>query len=109
MSSFISGLGKQRVKIMARKTNNELSALPGFFFHPQDTTGLEELKREDRVELLTNQGNYMVDFYKDSGSWTEEISSMLENSRIPTHRRPGVPIPKYAAVPFDLRGVIEVK
>jgi len=109
MSSLISKLGKQRAKIVARKTNNELSALPGFFFHPQDTTGLEELKREERVELLTNQGNYVVDFYKDSASWAVEISNMLENSRIPTHRRPGVPIPKYGAVSFDLRGVIEVK
>lgn len=107
MVSLISGLGGQRVKIMARKTNNELSLLPGFFFYPQDTTGLEELSYEDRCELCTNQGNYTIDLYMhvDKGAVTQH----LDNCRIPTYRRPGTEIPGFGDIPIDLREVVQVK
>ena len=107
MSSLISKLGKQRAKIVARKTNNELSALPGFFFRPQDRTGLEELSYEDRCQLMINQGDTVIGMFMHIAK--ADTEGKLANARIPTHRRPGVPIPKYGAVSFDLRGVIEVK
>ena len=107
MTSLISGLGVQRVKIMARKTNNELSLLPGFFFYPQDVEGLEELTYEDRCELCTNQGNYTVDLYMHVAK--NAVVCHLDNCRIPTHRRPGTATPGYNCVPVDLREVIQLK
>lgn len=107
MASLISRLGGQRVKIMARKTNNELSLLPGFFFYPQDTTGLEELSYEDRCEICSNQGNYQLDLYVHVAK--DAVNSHLDNHRIPTHRRPGTEIPGYGKIPVDLREVIQVK
>lgn len=107
MSSLISKLGAQKVKIMARKTNNELSLLPGFFFYPQDTTGLEELSYEDRCLVCTNQGNYTVELNMHIAK--ETVSAHLDNCRIPTYRRPGVTIPGYGKVAVDLREVIQIK
>lgn len=104
MPSLISRLGKQRVKIMARKTNNELSALPGFFFYPQDATGLEELTYEQRCDIYSNQGCYGIDLTNKG-----DMECGLANARIPTHRRPGTEIPGYGKVPIDLRGVIQAK
>lgn len=106
MASLISRLGGQRVKIMARKTNSELSLLPGFFFCPQDTTGLEELSYEERCEICTNQGNF------GPASWTSIVSAVnahLDNCRVPTHRRPGTVIPGFGKIPIDLREVLEIK
>lgn len=104
MPSLISSLGRQRVKTMSRKTNNELSALPGFFFHPQDTDGLEELTYEQRCEIYSNQGHYGVDLTNKG-----DVECGLANARIPTHRRPGTEIPGFGKVPIDLRGVLELK
>lgn len=112
MPSLISSLGAQRVKTMARKTNNELSALPGFFYHPQDSEGLEELSYDQRVELFANQGNYSADlsaYLPGSQERNGDMECALANSRIPTHRRPGTEIPGFGKVPIDLRGVLELK
>jgi len=107
MASLISRLGGQRVKIMARRTNNELSLLPGFFFYPQDTTGLEELSYEDRCEICTNQGNYQLDLYVHVAKLA--VTAHMDNCRVPTHRRPGTVTPGYGEVPVDLREVVQIK
>lgn len=107
MPSLISKLGAQRVRTMSRKTNNELSLLPGFFFYPQDKTGLEELSYEDRCEICTNQGNYTLDLYMHVAK--DAVIAHLDNCRVPTHRRPGTEIPGYGKVPFDLREVVQIK
>lgn len=107
MTSLISGLGVQRVKIMARKTNNELSLLPGFFFYPQDVEGLEELSYEDRCEICTNQGDNLPSTYVHVAKVA--VNAHLDNCRIPTHRRPGTPIPGKGKIPIDLREVIQIK
>jgi len=104
MPSLISSLGAQRVKTMARKTNNELSALPGFFYHPQDSEGLEELTYEQRCEIYSNQGSYGIDLGNKG-----DVECYLSNARIPTHRRPGTAMPGFGKVPIDLRGVLELK
>lgn len=93
---------------MARQTNNELSKLPGFFYYPQDKTGLEELTFDQRAELRTNQGNYMVALWKSEANMKTDLVCDFDNSRIPTHRRPGTVIPGNGDVPFDLREVIGI-
>jgi len=93
---------------MTRKTNSELDALPGFFFYPSDTEGLEELTYSQRCELLTNQGNYMVPVWQNDPMMKGDVECMLSNSRIPTHRNVGVVIPGNGDVPFDLRTVIQL-
>lgn len=90
---------------MTRKTNNELSLLPGFFFHPQQDDGLVKLSFEDRCLLLENQGNYMVPLWVRDPNMRTDLECSLENSRIPTHRQPDAAIPGYGDVPFDLREV----
>jgi len=106
MASIISTLGF-KIKDMARRTNNELSALPGFFFNPREKLDLEKLSFEDRCTLVNNQGHTNDPFMVVSDR--EEIEGYLTDMRIPTHRRPGVPLPEFGEVPTDLRGVIEDK
>lgn len=93
---------------MARQTNNELAQLPGFFFHPQNKEGLEELSFDERCLLRENQGNYMIPLWKNDPAMRGDLECDLCNGRIPTHRRPGTVIPGNGDVPFDLREVIEV-
>lgn len=88
---------------------NELKNLPGFFFYPLDKEGLVELSFEDRVLLLTNQGNYMVPILDNPylpGYSKIGTLCLLDNSRIPTHRSKEAKIPGYGSVPFDL---VEIK
>jgi hypothetical protein len=80
---------------------NESRTLPGFFYYPSDVTGLEELTYEQRCELLTNQGNYMVPLWQSDPSMRMDVQCALDNSRVPTHRHPGAVIPTYGAVPFE--------
>ena len=94
---------------MARNTNMELVALPGFFFYPQCKDGLEELSKKERFELLLNQGNYTVGLHMEDPRMEADLVCSCDNGRIPTHRRPGVVIPGYGNVPVDLREVIDLK
>jgi len=95
---------------MPRTTNNELDALPGFFYYPKDAEGLEILSIEERKQLLHNQGlNQVVDHLdvNDPKQFTD-LFNALDNRRIPTHRRPGTPFLGYGEVPVDLRVIIEL-
>lgn len=95
---------------MSRKTNNELGKLPGFFFYPSDTEGLEKLTFEQRCELHENQGLYSLGLLSVLSSGQKgDLECSLANHRIPTHRRPDAVIPSYGNVPIDLREVIEVR
>lgn len=94
---------------MSRNTNNELVALPGFFFYPRCTDGLVKLTDQERFTLLENQGNYMVTMYKEDESMHGDLLCACANGRIPTHRRPDAVIPGNGGVPLDLREVIELK
>jgi len=93
---------------MARLSNNELSALPGFFYYPRDVAGLEELTFEQRGEIRTNQGHYMMPTWMCDPAMRADVICDFDNARIPTHRRPGTVIPTYGHVPFDLREIIEL-
>lgn len=94
---------------MARETNNELSLLPGFFFYPKCADGLEELSRDDRILMVENQGSYGIRLIKDDAASQTDLNCLLDNSRIPTHRRPGVKIPDFGSVPLDLREIIQLR
>lgn len=94
---------------MARNTNNELAALPGFFFYPRCADGLEELTNKQRFELLLNQGIYAVGTCMDDPKMEGDLLCAVANGRIPTHRRPGTEFPAYGKVPLDLRAVIDLK
>lgn len=72
-----------------------------FFFCPVDTTGLEKLTEDQRIELLENQGNYMVGLQKSDPMLRGDLICACENGRIPTHRKLGAKIPAYGNVPFD--------
>ena len=72
-----------------------------FFFCPVDTTGLEKLTEDQRIELLENQGNYMVALHKSDPMLRGDLICACENGRIPTHRKVGAKIPAYGDVPFD--------
>lgn len=93
---------------MSRKTNNELSLMPGFFYYPLETEGLEELTFEQRCQLMEYQGLYMVTQWKGDPKMEGDLRCMADNGRIPTHRKPGVELPEYGDVPIDLREVIEL-
>jgi len=83
---------------------NASPGLPGFFYYPtpeQCLEGLEELTNEQRFELLENQGNYVVSFYKDDPAYLGDLLVACANSRIPTHRVPVTPIPDYGSVPMS--------
>lgn len=94
---------------MARQTNNELSKLPGFFYYPAQQEGLERLTMEQRVELMANQGNYimlgMLIPHESTDAFCD-LTCTLDNGRIPTHKRPDAVTPAFGDVPFDLREVI---
>lgn len=94
---------------MARETNNELSRLPGFFFYPKCADGLEELSLGERVELLENQGHYGMTRIQNDPATRADLNDVLDNGRIPTHRRPGVPTPSFGRVPQDLREVEQLR
>lgn len=94
---------------MGRNTNNELSALPGFFYYPRCNDGLEKLTDRERYTLLLNQGNYTVGLSMEDPAQFGDLNCACDNGRIPTHRREGAVIPEYGNVPFDLREVIDLK
>lgn len=94
---------------MARSTNNELVALPGFFFGPRCEDGLVKLTDDERYTLLQNQGNYAVMTFRDDPAMKGELDVACDNGRIPTHRRPDAEIPDYGSVPIDLREVVDLK
>ena len=94
-----------------RKTNNELEALPGFFFYPFKKEGLVELSLYERLEVFSNQGNYNALLtYSPSLSEAQktDLICILDNSRIPTHKKPDAIVPDYGDVPFDLRVIRRV-
>lgn len=94
---------------MSRKTNNELAALPGFFYYPVDATGLVELTLAERRDILTNQGNYAVALTNmQDENQRIDLGCACDNGRIPTHRRPDAVIPAYGDVPIDLREIMRV-
>jgi hypothetical protein len=96
---------------MARQTNNELSRLPGFFYYPSQSEGLVLMTMEQRVEIMANQGNYtMVGMqipHESTGEFID-LKCLLDNGRIPTHKRADAVTPGYGSVPFDLREVIHL-
>lgn len=94
---------------MSRNTNNELAALPGFFYHPHCAEDLVKLTDQERFDLLENQGNYAVTTYRHEEKMKGELLCVCDNGRIPTHRRPGAVIPGFGKVPLDLREVIDLK
>lgn len=94
---------------MARTTNNELLLLPGFFFNPQCTDGLEKLTDRQRFDLFENQGNYMAWMCREDPTLKTDLICACDNGRIPTHRRADAVIPGYGSVPMDLREVIDLK
>lgn len=94
---------------MARNTNMELVAMPGFFYYPRCKDGLEALTKKQRFELLLNQGNYAVATYMEDPNMELDLVCSCDNSRIPTHRRPGTELPGYGNVPLDLREVVDLK
>jgi hypothetical protein len=94
---------------MARQTNNELAKLPGFFYYPGNKEGLELLTTAQRVEIMANQGNYIMigmQIPHESTGQFGDLQCLLDNGRIPTHKRPNAVTPSYGDVPFDLREVV---
>ena len=83
------------------RDNSELHNLPGFFFYPPDSTRLIALTFNERMLLLRNQGNYIVNPHLTPASEREHIdfNCLLDNSRIPTHCEMGATIPEYGKVP----------
>lgn len=100
-TDFLDFLDKHR----AAKESKAGAFNANFFFCPVDTTGLEKLTVDQRIELLQNQGNYMVCLQREDPSLRGDLISACENARIPTHRKPGVEIPTYGNVPFDFSGL----
>lgn len=84
-------------------SQNESKSLPGFFYCPSDADGLIKLSVEERATVMTNQGNYAVSMVDRSDeNQMCDLRCALDNSRIPTHRKPDVAIPGHGDVPFDL-------
>lgn len=76
-----------------------------FFFCPVDSSGLEKLTEDQRIDLLQNQGNYDAGLQKADPMLRGDLLSACENACIPTHRIPNAMIPEYGDVPFDLRSI----
>lgn len=90
-----------------RRTNNELAALPGFFFCPSDDKGLLELTLKERQCMLANQGNYTALLVNTADPMAKtDLLCTLDNSRIPTHRKPDAVFPGTNMVPINLTEVI---
>lgn len=87
-----------------RGENNELHAMPGFFFCPMNTEGLSELSLNDRVHITAHgQGLYSTTLYDTNDpSEMADLQCYLDNNNIPTHKREGIPLPGFGTVPLDL-------
>lgn len=85
----------------ARKENSELTKMPGFFYCPNDTTGLVELTLQERINIVGDgQGIYTIFLCAND----IDTACYLDNNNIPTHRKADVPMPSSGSVPPDLTG-----
>lgn len=87
---------------MIDKQNRESEKMPGFFYYPGNAEGLVKLTNQERFDLLENQGNRMVSFYRTDPEFETDLVCSCDNARIPTHRKPEAVMPGLWDVPFDL-------
>lgn len=87
-----------------RGPNDELKAMPGFFYFPSDKSDLIELTLSERIQIAANgQGNYAIGLVDLSDKFQKaDVLCYLDNNNIPTHRRKDVGMPGYGTVPINL-------